>query len=174
VLADGKTGDLPSRLAEIVQRAPAERSRFTTEITKLKELLEASRIAEMKMAEKLRSVAGDEALSDIRCADVIGSDVSYYSWSLSGRRLNSHLLQEQNPIPDLRASLADQSAELYSLKKKLNRDIPINNSPHESLKVLNGSPVSSKHDLAALRDEIIGLKYVFNFYTCALPFTSLS
>jgi hypothetical protein len=94
--------------------------------------------------------------------------------SLSGRHFNSPLVQEQNPIPDLRASLADQSAELYSLKKKLNRDIPINNSPHESLKALNGSPVSSKHDIAALRDEIIGLKCVFKFYICALPFTSLS
>jgi CAP-Gly domain-containing linker protein 1 len=112
VLADGKTGDLPTRLGEIVQGAAAERSRFTAEIARLNSQLEASRGAEQSL-----------------------------------------------PL-DLRSSLASQSVELHSLKKKLNREIPVSNGPQESFKP-NGSP-TSKHEYNALRDEITGLKLVYH------------
>jgi hypothetical protein len=81
VLADGKTGDLPSRLAEIVQRASTERSRFTADIAKLNDLLEASRRAEQKATEKLRTgMYEGQMTADMRGTmkgtDTLGSGVS--------------------------------------------------------------------------------------------------
>lgn len=74
-------------------------------------------------------------------------------------------LNEQ--IEKLKAALDERSAEVEVLKKKVNRDLPLNGTLQEPPKSLPGaipsSPLSSKYDLATARDEITGLKSVSSF-----------
>jgi hypothetical protein len=59
--------------------------------------------------------------------------------------------------------LDERSADLDALKKRMNREMPINNGLQEPVKnSRSGSPQSpsSKYDLTAARDEITGLKFV--------------
>lgn len=58
----------------------------------------------------------------------------------------------------LTQTLDERSHELDSLKKKKNRDAPINGVP-DTLKPLNQSP--SKYELLSAREEITGLKCLY-------------
>jgi CAP-Gly domain-containing linker protein 1 len=74
-------------------------------------------------------------------------------------------LNEQ--IEKLKAALDERSSEVEMLKKKMNRDIPLNGTLQEPPKTSGGgipsSPLSSKYDLTTARDEITGLKLVSSF-----------
>lgn len=70
------------------------------------------------------------------------------------------MAKEGKVVIELRQSLDERSTELESLKKKLNRDLPINNTLQE-LKTSPSTPQSpSKYDLSTAREEITGLKLV--------------
>ncbi|KAF7321415.1 hypothetical protein MKEN_00662000 [Mycena kentingensis (nom. inval.)] len=68
------------------------------------------------------------------------------------RRGHSGISQETD---NLRQTLAAQTAEIESLKKKANRDVGFNNGI-----AAPSSPLPSKHDLSAAREEIKGLKLI--------------
>lgn len=53
LVADGTTGDLPSRVAEIAQRASADRTVFTEQIAELNQAFEDSRLKEHEASERL-------------------------------------------------------------------------------------------------------------------------
>lgn len=78
---------------------------------------------------------------------------------------DSHAAQQDlaEERSELRAALDERSADVDSLKKKINRDMPINAALQEPLRNSHSSSPqspSSKYDLASARDEITGLKCV--------------
>jgi chromosome segregation ATPase len=74
------------------------------------------------------------------------------------RAVQKDLIQERL---DLHQALNERSAELDVLKKRINREVPINSGLQEPARnSRSASPQSPKYDLAATRDEITGLKYV--------------
>lgn len=123
---DGATRDLSSRVAEVANRASADRARFTEEISKLHELLDESQANERHATEQWKQ---------------------------------------------LRQTLDAQSAELEAMKKKMNRDAPINNGLDSYKSGPGSSPTTpSKHDSPAYKEEITGLKYVV-FPRCFASFS---
>ncbi len=74
------------------------------------------------------------------------------------KRTQAELADERAIVEELRALANERTTELDTLRKKLNREGSVNGYELKA-------PVSpsSKHDLAAARDEIIGLKCVFSF-----------
>lgn len=69
----------------------------------------------------------------------------------------SDLAQERQQLSDLRLRLEERSAELDSLRKKFNRDLPINGFDSAMSSSTSSTP---KHELTTARDEITGLKCV--------------
>lgn len=64
---------------------------------------------------------------------------------------------------ELLQALDERSAELDALKKRANREMPVNSGLQEPVRNSRSSSPqspSSKYDLAAARDEITGLKFV--------------
>jgi CAP-Gly domain-containing linker protein 1 len=64
---------------------------------------------------------------------------------------------------ELRQALDERSSDLDALKKRMNREVPINSGLQEPVRDSRSSSPqspSSKYDLAAARDEITGLKFV--------------
>lgn len=78
---------------------------------------------------------------------------------LSLSKILEALENERQTVSDLQYQLEERSAELEAVRKRLNRDLPLNGVQE------NGkSPSSpSKHDLAAAKEEIKGLKCVSLF-----------
>ncbi|THH28649.1 hypothetical protein EUX98_g5533 [Antrodiella citrinella] len=72
--------------------------------------------------------------------------------------LEAALAEERLAVAALRSQVEDRSSELEAVRKKLNREAPINGL-QDSNKVLPSSP-SSKSDLSATREEIKGLKHI--------------
>lgn len=70
-------------------------------------------------------------------------------------------------VEELRALANERAAELELVRKKLNRDAPVNG--------FESRPPSSpsKHDLAAARDEITGLKCAVFLFTEGVYLTCL-
>lgn len=60
----------------------------------------------------------------------------------------------QSELADERAMVGELRSELDSVRKKLNREHPVNGSIDARI-----PPSPSKHELSAARDEITGLKY---------------
>ena len=71
------------------------------------------------------------------------------------KRTQAELADERAIVEELRALANERTAELDTIRKKLNREGSVNG--HE---VKTPSSPSSKHDLSAARDEITGLKCV--------------
>ena len=69
------------------------------------------------------------------------------------KRTQAELADERAIVEELRALANERTAELDTIRKKLNRDTPVNG--HE---IKTPASPSSKHDLAVARDEIKGLK----------------
>ncbi|KAI0759824.1 hypothetical protein BD413DRAFT_487303 [Trametes elegans] len=122
------------KLAELAPRANSERAKLQEEIAELKQQLVQARAA-----------SGDPAASD----DVRSLQEDKQT------RTQAELADERAIVEELRALANERTAELETIRKKLNRDGTVNG--HESKPP--PSP-SSKHDLAAARDEITGLKHI--------------
>jgi CAP-Gly domain-containing linker protein 1 len=91
----------------------------------------------------------------------VAQEVSELKQALDESRASQRELANENL--ELRQALDARSADLDSLKKKMNREMPINNGLQEPTRNSRSSSPqspSSKYDLAAARDEITGLKYV--------------
>lgn len=75
------------------------------------------------------------------------------------KRTQAELADERGAVEELRALANERAAELELVRKKLNRDAPVNG--------FESRPPSSpsKHDLAAARDEITGLKCAVFLFT---------
>jgi CAP-Gly domain-containing linker protein 1 len=76
---------------------------------------------------------------------------------------------------ELLQALDERSAELDALKKRVNREMPVNSGLQEPVRNSRSSSPqspSSKYDLAAARDEITGLKFVAS--RTFMRFTSLT
>lgn len=67
----------------------------------------------------------------------------------------AELDSERKAVAELRRTLEERSAELEMVRKKMNRDVPMN-GVSESGRSTPSSP--SKHDYNAAREEITGLK----------------
>lgn len=91
----------------------------------------------------------------------VAQEVSELKQALDDSRASQRELANANL--ELRQALDERSADLDLLKKRMNREIPINNGLQEPIRNSRSSSPqspSSKYDLAAARDEITGLKYV--------------
>jgi hypothetical protein len=66
--------------------------------------------------------------------------------------------EQEEKLITLRQTLNDRSMELDSLKKRVNRDLPVQGSFQEPSKPAPPSPSLSKYELTAAREEITGLK----------------
>jgi len=90
----------------------------------------------------------------------VAQEVSELKHALDESRASQRELTNENL--ELRQVLDERSADLDSLKKRMNREMPINNGLQEPVRNSRSSSPqspSSKYDLAAARDEITGLKY---------------
>lgn len=83
------------------------------------------------------------------------------------KRTQAELADERGVVEELRALANERAAELELVRKKLNRDAPVNG--------FESRPPSSpsKHDLAAARDEITGLKCVAFLFAGGVYLTRL-
>ena len=70
------------------------------------------------------------------------------------------LEKERQVVADLQYQLEERNSELEAIRKRLNRDLPLNGVSENGK--MPSSP--SKHDLATAKEEIKGLKYVHNSY----------
>ncbi|KAL7281479.1 hypothetical protein ACG7TL_004794 [Trametes sanguinea] len=130
------------KLAELAPRASSERAKFQEEIAELKQQLAQA---------QARVGGGDNASAeDIRA---LQEDKQTLQESL--KRTQAELADERAIVEELRALANERTAELETIRKKLNRDTPVNG--HESKPP---SSPSSKHDLAVAREEITGLKHI--------------
>ncbi|KAF9218496.1 hypothetical protein BS17DRAFT_791294 [Gyrodon lividus] len=114
--------DMSLRLSDVSRQAAMERARLMDEIQDLREELDHSRSASQP---------------DVKEA------------SAEGTHWRSMFEHEHEDVLSLRRALGERSAEVESLRKRLNREIPINGVPEPSK-----SP--SKHE----SEEIKGLKYI--------------
>ncbi|KAI0663349.1 hypothetical protein C8Q70DRAFT_1042120 [Cubamyces menziesii] len=119
------------KLAELAPRASSERAKFQEEIAELRQQLAQARAS-----------GGDPGLAD-------------ELHSLQEDRQTAELADERAIVEELRALANERTAELDTIRKKLNRDTPVNG--HE---IKTPASPSSKHDLAVARDEIKGLKHI--------------
>ncbi|KAF8919442.1 hypothetical protein CPB85DRAFT_1276670 [Mucidula mucida] len=113
-------GTLSSKVAEVTQRASLDKDRFVTEIADLKRKLDESRSADDP--EMARKNAELQQIAE------------------------EHVAQ----LDALHQKLDDQTVELETLRKKINREAPISQPP----------ATPTKHDLSAAREEIKGLKHI--------------
>ncbi|KAI0958692.1 hypothetical protein AcV7_004436 [Taiwanofungus camphoratus] len=132
------------RLAEVAQRSANERARLTEEIAQLKQQLADS-----------RTNTGGASMNGELNEDT--STLKFENASLQQlcEEREAQLASERKAIEDLRNLVDERSAELDAMRKKLNRDLPVN-----SLDATKSPLSPSKHDLAAARDEITGLKHI--------------
>ncbi|KZT28920.1 hypothetical protein NEOLEDRAFT_682934 [Neolentinus lepideus HHB14362 ss-1] len=70
--------------------------------------------------------------------------------------VREQLEAERKMAAEMRQAMEDQELEMEILRKRVNRDMSINNGLQEPAK----SPSGSKHDLTVARDEIKGLKHI--------------
>ena len=84
---------------------------------------------------------------------IVGYTHAVAQLAQSLKRTQAELADERAVVEELRALANERTAELDTVRKKLNREGSVNG--HE-LKMPQ-SP-SSKHDLATAREEITGLK----------------
>lgn len=75
-----------------------------------------------------------------------------YQLQQSLKRTQAELADERAIVEELRALANERSAELDTVRKKLNREGSVNGHEYKT----PSSP--SKHDIYAARDEITGLK----------------
>ncbi|KIJ61359.1 hypothetical protein HYDPIDRAFT_31443 [Hydnomerulius pinastri MD-312] len=122
--ADG-VSDMSLKLADISRQAAAERTRLMDEIQELREELEHSRAAS-----QLNNMASEAANAE-------DSD-----W-------RSRYEETYEEVHSLQKTLEERSAEVETLRKRLNREVPMNGAPEPSK-----SP--SKHE----SEEIKGLKHI--------------
>ncbi|OJT13108.1 hypothetical protein TRAPUB_10334 [Trametes pubescens] len=128
------------KLAELAPRANSERAKLQEEIAELKQqLVEA------------RATHGDQGgLSD----ELYSLQEDRQTLQESLKRTQAELADERAVVEELRALANERAAELELVRKKLNRDAPVNGFESRP------PPSPSKHDLAAARDEITGLKHI--------------
>ncbi|EIW62820.1 uncharacterized protein TRAVEDRAFT_34134 [Trametes versicolor FP-101664 SS1] len=129
------------KLAELAPRANSERAKLQEEIAELKQQLMQA-----------RAINGDQGgLSD----ELYSLQEDRQTLQESLKRTQAELADERGVVEELRALANGRAAELELVRKKLNRDAPVNGFESRP----PPSP-SSKHDLAAARDEITGLKHI--------------
>ncbi|KAI8993927.1 hypothetical protein BD414DRAFT_457184 [Trametes punicea] len=128
------------KLAELAPRANSERVKLQEEIAELKQQLA-----------RARAGSGDTALTD----DIRSLEEDKQTLQESLKRTQAELADERAIVKELRALANERTAELETVRKKLNRDTPVN-----GLESKPPSSPSSKYDLAAARDEITGLKHI--------------
>ncbi|OBZ68152.1 Trans-L-3-hydroxyproline dehydratase [Grifola frondosa] len=137
------------RLTELAQRSSGERARLVEEIAQLKEQL-----AETQSRDGPAAIEAQKTIQELNeYVNLLQSDSQTLQQLCEERQ--TELANERNTVADLRLLMDERSAELDMMRKKLNRDLPVNGL--ESMK----TPVSpSKHELSAARDEITGLKHI--------------
>ncbi|KAI0645887.1 hypothetical protein C8Q79DRAFT_910183 [Trametes meyenii] len=140
------------KLAELAPRANSERVKLQEEIAELKQQLAQARasVGEQGASEELRSLEEDRKTVG-RYAQVMY--VVQLQESL--KRAQTELADERAIVEELRALANERTAELDTIRKKLNREAPVNG--HDAKPP---SSPSSKYDLAVARDEITGLKHI--------------
>ena len=184
-------GEKVSKVAGIAQRASAERGRLTTEVAKLNELVAGSRSVGQETPGQGKVVAdnyGSQQLMDLKIAikslENKNSEVSHdmcrtvISPSYTSRQLDQVVEEGQNKLAreritvlQLHQALADRSEELGSLKKRLNNDNAVATSlqqPYKSTSDALKGPLLPKHEHAAVREEIMGLKSVCGGVVCPM------
>ncbi|RDB16858.1 Dynactin subunit 1 [Hypsizygus marmoreus] len=141
LVANSTGGDLSSRVAEVAQRASADRARYKEELATMQELLETYRAREQ---------SGNETPSDPRVSALEQKNAELEK-SVSDLEARSAALTQ---------TLDERSSQLEAAKKKNNRDVSVNNGTlQDSLRPTPPSP-SSKYDLSAAREEMKGLKHI--------------
>ncbi|KDQ57549.1 hypothetical protein JAAARDRAFT_267809 [Jaapia argillacea MUCL 33604] len=129
---EGLDDDSPDKSLDHAQRGLNERARLHEEITRLKQELDDAR-KERLPADFLpdnRQLATDETFQ-------------------------AQLLIERANTQEFRQLAEQRMVELETLRKKLNRDLPLSNGRGDP-----SSSSSSKHDSSASRQEITGLKHI--------------
>ncbi|KAL6305023.1 hypothetical protein BKA93DRAFT_731910 [Sparassis latifolia] len=148
-MSGGSSGS-SERLAEVAQRTASERGRLMDEIVQLKQRLAAqpgdgsSSLARTggavhDLAEAVNALKSEKATLQQLCDD-----------------REAELATERDVVADLRLLVEERSAELETIRKKFNRELPVNGL--DAGKGMPGSPF--KYDIAAARDEITGLKHI--------------
>ncbi|OCH93135.1 hypothetical protein OBBRIDRAFT_802140 [Obba rivulosa] len=144
------------KLAEFIQKTPSDRTRLLDEIAQLQQQLKDVR---MRSDETVREASGleEESTAQKQAEDLAALQSETAMLQHKYEEKEAQLVIERKVVQDLRQQLEERNAELDTTRKKLNRDFAVNGI--ESTKpVVPSSP--SKHDLAAARDEITGLKHI--------------
>lgn len=145
LVASSTAGDLPARVAEFAQRASSDRARYNDEITKLQDLLEQYRTRENLSSGNNSSLSREQ--------DIIKT------LEVENATLHRTSKEQENKLEVLTQTLNERSNELDSLRKKVNRDVIINNGVHDALRVIpQSSPIHG--ELPAVREEITGLRHI--------------
>lgn len=126
--------DVSLKVTEVSRQAAMERARLMDEIRDLKDELSQS------------ALQPDVKANAEVCVLILGVVSTYFP--LQDTHWRSMFEHEQAEVESLRMALDEQSAELDGLRKKLNREMPMNS-------LLEHSRSPSKHE----SDEIKGLKY---------------
>ncbi|RDX54967.1 hypothetical protein OH76DRAFT_1397294 [Lentinus brumalis] len=132
------------KLSELAPRANSERTRLQEEIADLKQQL--SQV-------KTQSSGGADVHDLEEELHLLQEDRETLHQSL--KRTQAELADERAIVEELRALANERTAELDTIRKKLNREGSVNG--HE---VKPPASPSSKHDLSVARDEITGLKHI--------------
>lgn len=100
-----------------------------------------------------RLVAAKDAVRPVKL--FINKKSILTKWS---SQLEAALTEEQQSVTSLRAQLEERTSELETVRKRLNRDVPVNGLSTEANKSSSPLSPSSKSDLNATKEEIKGLK----------------
>ncbi|KAH8080291.1 hypothetical protein BXZ70DRAFT_960379 [Cristinia sonorae] len=130
-IAAGANGETPSR---------SNRAQLQQEVTQLKQQL-----AEAGSNGDVSSLADQQEISRLVAAK---------------EALEAALADERQAVASLRAQVDERSIELDTVRKKLNRDVPVNGLSSDGNKVPMPSSPSSKSEINATREEIKGLKHI--------------
>ncbi|EPQ57410.1 hypothetical protein GLOTRDRAFT_92447 [Gloeophyllum trabeum ATCC 11539] len=149
--ASMKAGESGEKLADIAERTARDRARMNEEITRLKAELDEARRAQREMDGEFGSPSTVGSLSDMQ-ATIKQLESEKREMEDILRSSRELLAAEQKSAADMRQALEDQEGELEALKKRLNRDVSVNNGLQD--------PAKSKHEIATARDEITGLKHI--------------
>ncbi|KAI1795501.1 hypothetical protein LXA43DRAFT_723290 [Ganoderma leucocontextum] len=144
-LAAAAASNSTDKLGELAPRANAERAKLQEELTELRQQLAQAQAATPSAGSSVQAL--EDELYSLR------GDREMLQESL--KRTQAELADERAIVEELRVLANERTVELDNMRKKLNRDGSVNGYELKA-------PVSpsSKHDLAAARDEITGLKHI--------------
>ncbi|ETW80713.1 hypothetical protein HETIRDRAFT_434703, partial [Heterobasidion irregulare TC 32-1] len=141
--ADPSSPDASDRIAEVAQRAAADRTRAAEEIAQLKATVEQLRLSKAEAQPN-----GDTSdLEEIAERLFIEKD-----------QLEDQQTKLQETIAELRERLEQQASEIESLRKRAQRDLPVQDILPDARPAPPPSP--SRYETSALREEIAGLKHI--------------